>query len=221
MKDTFPELEKIWKDRKIYELRIPKLAETIKDVHRLNADAIFLTQTSAVGYGWIIKEAYKKTRPYKPIPKFLTINVKSIRHNLSSKNKEQLYDRRYARGEIHPKLKFNLEDLPEFYKLVEDVKKKIRTYDVNGAILVIDEFVDTGGTITVVECIIKKALEDLVKDSQVIALNLDLDRCEGSPWKKKDVYEFERYKGKENIKIVRKNIRFCKELGREIADKII
>ncbi len=56
-----------------YESAKGWLRDTILNIHDLHPDYIFLTESSAIPFGWSIKETWKKAYPNEPLPKFYRI----------------------------------------------------------------------------------------------------------------------------------------------------
>ena len=57
---------------------IQKYEETIKQIHEYNPEYIFLTETSSIPLGYLIKEALRKAYPNSPLPKFYRVDPRQI-----------------------------------------------------------------------------------------------------------------------------------------------
>ena len=72
---------------------IQKSQETIKKIHRYNPEYVFLTETSSIPSGYILKEALRKAYPDSLLPKFYRVDPRQVRQVMSegdSKNKRKL-----------------------------------------------------------------------------------------------------------------------------------
>ena len=97
--------------------------KTIKEMHdKFHPQIYFLTQSSATGAGYTIKEIYKEAWPDEPMPKIAFIDAKDtkleMRYNENFKTNEDL----------------------SLKELVRKTKAQLSKYKVNGNIAVIDEF---------------------------------------------------------------------------------
>ncbi|MEK6926905.1 MAG: hypothetical protein AABX11_00585 [Nanoarchaeota archaeon] len=91
-------------------------AKQIKELHdKYHPEIIFLPDTSAHGYGFIIKEAWKKAWPSETLPKMLRINVKPVKKA----------EMGVAEG--------------AYRKIVDETKLKLIKFGKNGNIAVVDD----------------------------------------------------------------------------------
>lgn len=213
-----------------------KRIEEIKELHRLHPIAIFLTQTSTTAFGWIVKEAYRTAWPEEDPPKNFALNVKPIRYAQElglERIDEDFWKARSGSS--------SWKNSPGLSKVVEEVKEKLQKIekDSQDPIVVYDEIGRTGirggfNTLDIAHKIVEWAVEDLGLKCQVTARNAPVPFGGGTPWKashrgQSDMFGWEiedktvepgktaRYKEKDNILIVKKNINVLKEYGRKLG----
>ncbi len=141
-----------------------KLEEAIESMHKEHPDAILLTQTSAVPFGWAIREAWKKAYPGETVPKMLTIDVGQLKYSKLqvdlSLNESEFWRTREL-----------LSKDPEFHREVRYLEDKIQRYSIK-KFVVFDESTRMTGqtdyrrqhpmaTLFLVEQVVAKAHEDL------------------------------------------------------------
>jgi len=104
------------------ELQRPEMTVwSIMELHRqYKPEVIFMIQTGSTLYGWAIKEIYNEAWPEEKSPIILTIDVSPAK---------------YKNGIVVPPDNNNKEFL-EIQKIVEE---KLKKYNINGNIAVIDE----------------------------------------------------------------------------------
>ena len=68
----------------------PFIEELVQNLHDKQYKAVFLTQTSSIPYGFMVKEAYRIKYPGEKAPRFLTIDVKGVRSSRYSRNNPKL-----------------------------------------------------------------------------------------------------------------------------------
>ena len=116
--------------------RISKLEEAISNMHKEHPDAIFLTQTSSVPFGWAIKEAWKKAYPGEKIPVMLTIDVGQLKYG----SKEV-----YRQMNVYKAQEMLYKD-PEFDREVKSIEEKIKQYHIKKAVVFDESYDPSGGT---------------------------------------------------------------------------
>ncbi|HLC57725.1 MAG TPA: hypothetical protein VJH95_04085 [Candidatus Nanoarchaeia archaeon] len=58
---------------------VQKYEETIKQIHEYNPKYVFLTETSSIPSGYLIKEALRKAYQNSPLPKFYRVDPRQVR----------------------------------------------------------------------------------------------------------------------------------------------
>lgn len=100
--------------------------DIITEIHKYNPKYVFLTETSSVAFGYVIKEALKNAYPDAPLPKFYRIDPRQVREVM-------IIGQKIAKGEIDlntsefQSKKKELEDF--FLKRITDKEAKILIYD--------------------------------------------------------------------------------------------
>lgn len=137
------------------------IKHVVKELHdKYKPEAIFLTISSGLLFGWAIKEMWETTWPGEDIPKFLTIDVHNIHHNKtvgksSARNKHWkettgLDTRKHPHKQI-----YECKNLEDYYKDLhiklkkvkgieqkskDKVLDKLKKYHITGNIAVVDEY---------------------------------------------------------------------------------
>jgi len=219
-------------------LRYSSVDHAVEKLHEGKYKAVFLTQTSSIPWGFVVKEAYKTKYPNEKAPAFLTIDVKGIRGLRGNKSEETTV-----------KL---LAD-----NLVKKTAEKMRKYkigDGDNIILLDEKSPDSGNYSSFKEWILSKGgqnyhtgntagiayhvLGDAFKSSNTKA-KLEFDYLVGqglrdpgaggtnrhkgiAGWThaiKNGVDYARRYFGAKERKISKENINYLKELGRMSANE--
>ncbi len=112
---------------------IEELKEEIEGLHKYKPKIVFLTETSAIPFGYMLKEAWKKAYPNEKSPIFYRINPKSLLFTMDlgkkvSKNEKDLKDwiSKYHNPEKRKKMK---EEFPEMLREIRSFKRDKRTFD--------------------------------------------------------------------------------------------
>jgi hypothetical protein len=110
------------------------LEQAVMNIIALKPEVIFLTQTSATVYGWIIKEALITATGSESLPTFFTIDVRDHKRKLESEYNFYWY----GEGTLE-----DLKGIGEFQKKVDKVCKKLEMKNIEGGdIVVFDETED-------------------------------------------------------------------------------
>jgi hypothetical protein len=217
-----------------HEEVINKIISVLKKIHNHHPEAIFLTQTSATGYGFVIKEAWKKAYSNEKVPKILTIDVKELKD--LSRRYNEIYDFPPDGNDLEgwEKQRKKLKGAKDLYeqkrdKLAERVKQKLVEYNINSIIPIIDEFSiylpRFPHTLPLAKEVIKTALEHKGYDSKsarekVIDYNLDLDYTHEKGIWKREGNKVRMAQGTKEITETKQRIAEYKTIGKEIGDKL-
>lgn len=99
--------------------------QIVEQIHKYNPSYVFLTETSSIQIGLLIKEAIRIAYPNQPIPKFYRVDPKQVIPVL-----------RYGQDSVDGKARGNLSLETEKRELEEFFRKRIK--DRNAKILVYD-----------------------------------------------------------------------------------
>jgi len=188
------------------------LKERIKELHdKYHPEAIFMTQTSSILYGYELKELWKKAWPNEEQPKFLTINTMPLNRHEG----EQIGEESKKYQGLYYRLEFGLANpnWPEYKSLEKNVKVKLAMYNVQGNIAIIDEcqgflgqvsnsrLEQAGGgrpvfepdaercnydigsrTLGAAKIVVEDAMRDLHKKGKVVVLGLGYNRATLGPF---------------------------------------
>ena len=100
--------------------------EIVEKIHRYHPSYIFLTETSSVQVGYLIKEALKVAYPNEPLPRFYRIDPRQVIPVL--KYGQDVVDGKVKR--VDRTLNAKKEELEEFFrKRIKNKKARILVYD--------------------------------------------------------------------------------------------
>ena len=209
----------------------------VEKIHDNQYKTIFLTQTSTVPQGVMLKEAYKKRYHGEKMPNFLTIDVKEIRSNRSkwedSEENPAKKMKNYGVGSGDKILLLD-ETIPYWVSQPEAMGRDPTNYYTHkeaGNILKsrAEKGYNFGGTVGIAYKVLKEAAElnhtsnridfDFVGGDKILGDG----RAKGiAGWVRafKDGVPYaRRYSGKEERKISKENIRLLKKIGRMSGDE--
>lgn len=222
------------------------MEDRLESVRNIKPKLVFLTQTSSIPYGVILKEAYKTRYPDEEAPKFLTIDPKPIRWSNSEDSnttKEMLLQE--SINETAEKIKrYKLDDEDTILLMDETEPDLISEESIKEAGKELQE--DQTRSIGIATRILRESLKKIDSDAKVefsyIAIsriregrrhsNQDpqgvrrskLRALEGiTGWVEhkddKGVTRARRYKGKAERDISKKNMEYLKKIGRCTKNK--
>ena len=211
------------KERVLEYLKSKDVAEKILEIHNYHPEIIFVTQSSATLFGWLIKEAWRNAWPDEQTPPIVTIDVRPIK-----RWKDGYLDAEKILSERGYSIK-----TPQEYQeqLINKTEEILRVHRLEKSLAIVEEGILDGNTAETSKMILEKASKNLNVNPDINIVNLEINsRARKGPFQK--YYDFHKvnkraaYEGNLALNRSEKEIakqridvfKYCgKQIGLEIA----
>ncbi len=153
------------------------IQEKIETLHnKYNPQVIFLTMSSSILFGWVIREAWKVAWPNEDVPIFFTIDPHPLSAEIDGRGADSLIVGNY-----------DVKTPDEYRKyLVEDIEEKLKIAGNVESVVVIDEGACDGLTLEISNKILLEAIRNSGFNSKGYIFDLGLSRWTGGPFRRRE-----------------------------------